>query len=102
VVAGKAYDHDYLPDVFCRSGSLLPVPHDDGARAERGGSGRSVGVLHGGRGRLGIILSGHGEDAIAARAAALAHVVLDEPCPPERLQAAVEDAATARRDRPQT
>jgi hypothetical protein len=37
---------------------------------------------------------------IAARAAALAHVVLDKPCPPERLQAAVEDAATARRDRP--
>jgi hypothetical protein len=33
------------------------LPHDDGARAERGGgSGRGVCVLHGGRERLGALL----------------------------------------------
>jgi hypothetical protein len=42
---------------FCRSGSLLPGPHDDGTRAERGGgSGRGLSVLHGGRERRGALL----------------------------------------------
>ena len=42
---------------ICRSGLLPPVPHDGGACAERaGGSGRGVGVLHGGRERLGALL----------------------------------------------
>ena len=35
VVAQKAYDHDHPPDDLARSGSLPPVPHDAGARAER-------------------------------------------------------------------
>jgi DNA-binding NtrC family response regulator len=42
---------------------------------------------------VGIVLSGYGEDPISDRAAALAHAVLDKPCPPERLRAAIEQAA---------
>ena len=45
-----------------------------------------------------IVLSGYGEDAIATRAAVLADAVLDKPCPPERLQAAIARAVADRHD----